>query len=678
MDYKSLYEREQLEKLDLLEKLSEIEIDNEDLKWRLKLLVESRSWRITKPLRRIKNKGKKFIEKLQKCKNLEDIINVLLEKRLEDKAKQLYGRQSFPSKEASIFQRNEKFSNMVKISVLVPLYNTPKTFLVDMLDSIMNQTYSNWELCLADGSDINHNYVKKICEDYVLKSGGRVIYKRLKENNGISGNTNECLKLASGEYIGLLDHDDILHPSVLYEYVKVINEKNADFIYCDELTFIKDNIDKVYSFHFKPDYAPDNLRANNYICHFSVFSRQLLDSEELFRSKFDGSQDHDMILRLTNKAKNIVHIPKILYYWRSHSGSVASGIEAKYYAVDAAKRAIGEYLKQLGFEGFRISSTRAFPTIFNVQYAIKENPLVSIVIHSNDNYSGLKRCIDSICEKTTYSNYEIVIIDNNSKSSEIRKYYKKIRNANIDDELNVNNDKLSYSHSDLKETLLPNIRIINQNEHCNVSSAINTGVRNAKGKYVVLLNNFTKVISPNWIEQLLMYAQRDDVGAVGAKLYFEDLTIRSAGIIIGIGTHRVFGHGHFKQNIKNIGYMGRLCYAQDCSAVSGACLMVKKSLFFEVGELDDSFSHFMYDVDFCLKLRQKGLLNIFTPFAELYYYETNNSVSKEKKRIAKYRKEADLFKLKWHNVLLNGDPYYNPNLSLDKSDFSIRISKYKA
>ena len=233
--------------------------------------------------------------------------------------------------------RSERFPRMVKISILVPLWNNKREFQIEMLESVMNQTYENWELCLADGSDAEHDYIGEICREYAAKANGRIVYKHLEKNGGIAGNTNECLKLATGEYIGLFDQDDVLHPSTLYEYVKVINEQEADYIYCDETTFHNGDINNMLTMHFKPDYAPDNLRANNYICHFSVFSRELLDGTELFRPKFDGSQDHDMILRLTDNAKKVVHVPRLLYYWRSHSGSVASGIEAKPYAIQAAK-----------------------------------------------------------------------------------------------------------------------------------------------------------------------------------------------------------------------------------------------------------------------------------------------------------------------------------------------------
>ncbi len=321
-----------------------------------------------------------------------------------------YGSSSFPTPEEAKRQREEKFPRMPKISILVPLYNTPENFLREMIESVTSQTYENWELCLADGSDKEHGLVAETIVEYQKKDetsgkSGRILYHKLKKNEGISGNTNQCLAMATGEYIGLFDHDDILHPSVLYEYVKVINEQQADYIYCDETTFKSGDINKMLTMHFKPDYAIDNLRANNYICHFSVFARKLLDGTELFRPRFDGSQDHDMILRLTDRAERVVHVPKLMYYWRSHAGSTAAGIDAKPYAVEAAKGAVADHLRRHGFEHFQISSTRAFDTIFKIRYQIIGSPKISIVIANKDHKEDLKRCITSILEKSTYENY---------------------------------------------------------------------------------------------------------------------------------------------------------------------------------------------------------------------------------------------------------------------------------
>ena len=579
------------------------------------------------------------------------MIAKIKKKRKEKKIQERYGTKSFPSAEEAKRQAETVFDRNVKISILVPLYNTPKNFLHEMIDSVVNQTYQNWELCLADGSDKEHVYVGEICQEYMNKPGGeRIVYKKLIKNEGISGNTNACYEMATGEYIGLFDHDDVLHPCALYEYVKVINEKDADYIYCDEITFKNGDLNKMVTMHFKPDYAVDNLRANNYICHFSVFARTLLEGTELFRTKFDGSQDHDMILRLTDAAKNVVHVPKALYYWRSHAGSVASGIEAKTYAINAAKGAIAEHLRSHGYDNFEITSTRAFETIFRISYEIIGTPKVSIVIANKDHVEDLERCISSILERTSYLNYEIIIVENNSETKEIFEYYDSLK---------------KYK----------NIQVVTFKGEFNYSAVNNLGVKHATGDYILLLNNDTQVISINWIEELLMFAQREDVGAVGAKLYYGDKTVQHAGVVLQLGAHRTAGHIHCRQGRDSIGYMGKLCYAQNVSAVTAACLLVSKAKYEEVGGLDENFRVALNDVDFCLKLREKGYLNIFTPYSELYHYESISRGSDlEGANLARLDKEAEDFKTKWKEVLDKGDPYYNPNFSLDNNDYSLKMS----
>lgn len=456
--------------------------------------------------------------------------------------------------------------------------------------------------------------------------------------------------MATGDYIGLFDHDDVLHPSVLYEYVKVINEQDADYIYCDETTFKGDSIDNMITLHFKPDFAPDNLRANNYICHFSVFSRALLEGTELFRSGFDGSQDHDMILRLTANAKKVVHVPKLMYYWRSHKASVASDISAKPYAIAAAKGAVAAHLQSCGFKNFEIKSTRAFDTIFEIKYEIEREDKISILIPNKDHVDDLRRCIDSIKERSTYENYEIIVIENNSTEKGTFDYYKTLEGQ----------DKIT---------------IVTYEGEFNYARINNFGASAATGEYLLLLNNDTQVISMNWLEAMLMYAQRPDVGAVGAKLYYGDRTIQHAGVVVGLGAHGTAGHTHYKINYDNLGYMGKLCYAQNVSAVTGACLMVKKSIYDAVGGLDEEFKVALNDVDFCLRIMEKGYLNVFTPFAELYHFESASRGIDvvDDAKAKRYEEESALFRKKWKTLLEKGDPYYNPNFSLDHSDYSLRV-----
>lgn len=654
MNYQEAYEKEHLRNADLAGRVADLEAKCDDLNFKLNRIKNNPLWKMSAPLRRCMHFIIRQKDRIKNCGNLKGIIAKIKYKKIERQAMGRYGSSSFPTQEEAKRQREEKFQRMPKISILVPLYNTPENFLREMIESVTNQTYENWELCLADGSDKEHGMVAEIVKEYQKKekdSGkeDRILYLKLEKNEGISGNTNQCLAMATGEYIGLFDHDDVLHPSVLYEYVKVINEKQADYIYCDETTFKSGDINKMLTMHFKPDYAIDNLRANNYICHFSVFARKLLDGTELFRPRFDGSQDHDMILRLTDRAQKVVHVPKLMYYWRSHPGSTAADISAKPYAIEAAKGAVADHLKRHGFEHFQISSTRAFDTIFKIRYQILGSPKISIVIANKDHKEDLKRCITSIFEKSTYENYEIIIVENNSNQQEIFDYY---------DELKENE----------------RIKVLTFEGDFNYSAVNNLGAANAEGEYILLLNNDTQVITVNWMEELLMYAQREDVGAVGAKLYYGDKTIQHAGVVLGLGAHRTAGHSHYKQHRDNLGYMGRLCYAQNVSAVTGACLLVKKTLFEEVGGLDESFAVSLNDVDFCLKLREKGYLNVFTPFAELYHFESiSRGLDDNGEKAQRYNKESEQFRTKWKDVLAAGDPYYNINFSLDRSDFALKI-----
>ena len=650
--YQDLYEREKEKNEQLAYRLSASQREVEDLTRKLDKIKGSIFWKLAKPARVVINYCIATKNRILCHGNPKGIAHKLLSKYREKKAIRIHGTGSFPSVAEREKEETTVFPKDVTFSILVPLYNTPERFLREMIESVTAQTYGKWELCLADGSDDAHDFVGRICQEYRQKDS-RIKYQKLAKNEGISGNTNECYKMATGNYIALFDHDDLLHPCVLFAYMQAICEKDADYIYCDEATFKGNSINHMITLHFKPDYAPDNLLANNYICHFSVFSRELLESGELFRSQFDGSQDHDMILRLTAKAKHIVHVPRILYYWRSHKGSVASSIDAKTYAIDAAKGAVADHLTKLGYRNFEIESTRAFATIFRIKYELTSRPLVSIIIPNKDHVDDLSRCVESIINLSTYDNYEIVIVENNSETAEIRTYYEEISRH-------------------------PRVQVVEYKGDFNYSKINNFGVQYAKGEYLLLLNNDTEVITPDWMEELLMYAMRKDVGVVGAKLYYPDKTIQHAGIVIGLGAHRTAGHTHYRIPEANVGYMGRLCYAQDVTAVTGACMMVSKALYEELGGLDESFTVALNDVDFCLRVREKGFLNIFTPFAELYHYESKSRGSDKKdERALRYQQESDRFRVKWADALAKGDPYYNPNFSLDHSDFTVNWKKPK-
>lgn len=540
-------------------------------------------------------------------------------------------------------QRKEVFKYSPIISIVVPTYNTPEKFLREMIESVINQTYINWELCIADGSIKNN--IRYIIEEYKEKDS-RIKVKYLERNKGISENTNEALSLATGDYIALLDHDDLLDKSALFEVVTEINLNDPDFIYTDEAIFEK-SIENIINFHFKPDFSPDTLRSNNYITHFSVFRKKLLDEVGMFRSEYDGSQDYDMILRLTEKSKLISHIQKPLYYWRSHPDSVAGSIDAKPYALISGKKAIESHLKRLNLNGI-VEYAEDNHAYYRVKYNIYDDPLVSILIPNKDHIEDLERCINSIIKRSTYKNIDIIIIENNSEDKLTFDYYKKITD------------------------LYSNIRVVKWEYEFNYSAINNFGFEYARGDYIILLNNDTEIITECWIEEMLMFAQREDVGAVGAKLYYPDDTIQHAGIVVGIGG--IAGHAHKYFDNKSLGYMYRLKLIQNVSAVTGACVMIKSDIFREVNGLDENnFKVALNDVDLCLKIREKGYLIIFNPNVELYHYESKSRGYEDThEKIMRFNKEAERFKEKWNSLL--EDPYYNKNLTLDKEDFSLRIN----
>lgn len=613
--------------------------------------VTSSAWKMTKPLRASLDWIKKILKSNRVtyliCKGIKSVLRDgpvctwgRVKRKIQD-ARKLKGRNLINEKELAM-QRQQVFPRQIKFSILVPLYNTPEDFLKEMIESVQAQTYSDWELCLADGSDAAHPQVERIVMQFQQRDN-RIKYRKLEKNFGISGNTNACIEMATGDYIALFDHDDLLHPSVLYENMKAICEQGADFIYTDELTF-QGTTKNITVAHFKPDFAIDNLRANNYICHFTVFQKSLLDKTGLFRSECDGSQDFDMVLRLTEQAQKIVHIPKPLYFWRSHAQSVASSVGAKPYVIQAAKKAIGDHLKRVGLDGEVLDSIQ--PTIYRLKYAIKGEPLVSILIPNKDHVSDLRKCIVSIQEKSSYPNYEIIVIENNSVEEKTFQYYQILERQ-------------------------PNIRVVQWNGKFNYSAINNFGYTFAKGDYILLLNNDTEVISSDWIQEMLMYAQRSDVGAVGAKLYYPDGTIQHGGVVLGVGG--VAAHLHCNRPKNDIGYMGRLVYAQDLTAVTAACIMIPRKVWEQTKGLDESFEVAFNDVDFCMRIRQLGYLIVFTPFAELYHYESKSRKADDTpEKRARFVGEVERFQARWAKELEAGDPYYNPNFSPNDANFTIR------
>jgi len=541
-------------------------------------------------------------------------------------------------------QKTTKFNYQPKISIIVPTWNTPRKFLIDMIDSVINQTYSNWELCIADGNS-SKKHVKEILDNYARKDE-RIKVKFLTENKGIAGNSNEAISLSTGDYIALLDHDDTLAPFALFEIVKTINENTTtDFIYSDE-DIISENGTTRFNPHFKPDWSPDTLRSYNYITHLSVIKKELLNEVGWFREGYDGSQDYDLILRCTEKASEIVHIPKILYHWGMSDNSVTKNPNSKLYAYDAAKKALKDHLDRIGMKG-KVSDG-PFLGSYKIEYDMIGNYKISIIIPNKDHKEDLERCINSILTKSTYKNYEIIIVENHSKEEDVFKYYEYLQNR------------------------FENIVLLEWKDAFNYSAVNNFAAKYAKGDILLFLNNDTEVINENWLEEMIQYVQREDVGAVGAKLYYPDDTIQHAGVILGIGG--IAGHSHRYFSKYSFGYFRKLGIVQNLSAVTGACLMMRKGVFNEVEGFDERYPLALSDVDICLKARERGYLVVFTPFAELYHYENKTrgyEDTPEKKE--RNNKEIELFRKKWGYILEKGDPYYNTNLTLDREDFSIRI-----
>ena len=534
-----------------------------------------------------------------------------------------------------------------KISIVVPLYNTPLNFLEELLDSVVNQTYRNWELCCVDaGQDTavgQHVQAR-------AKADPRIRYQKLTENEGIAGNTNHGFELATGDYIALLDHDDILHPCALWYTAQAIVEQGADFVYTDEATF-EGKVENVVLYHFKPDFMLDNLRSNNYICHLTLFSRRLMDAAGgPERMEYNGSQDYELFLRLTETARKIVHIPHALYYWRSSPGSTASDISAKTYCIDAGIAALKAHYARCGVAVDDVSLIPGTPGYYKTDYTIDHPGRVSILIPTCDHIRDLETCVESIYARTTYPDFEIILIENNSKAPETFRTYQRMQKEHPD-----------------------NLKVVTwEGKGFNYSALNNFGEKFATGEYLLLLNNDTEVITAAWLEEMVMYAQQKRVGCVGAKLLYPDDTIQHAGVGFGIGG--VAGHLHKYYPASSDGYMGRLNYVQDVYADTAACLLIRKEIYDEVGGLDESYAVAFNDVDFCVRVRQAGYTNVFTPFAQLYHYESKSrGMEDNPEKQKRFQGEVLRFQARWGDLLAKGDPCTNPNFDIQREDFSLKI-----
>ncbi len=541
-------------------------------------------------------------------------------------------RSDIPLKRELKAQRSAVFEYMPKISIVVPLYNTPKKFLLEMVESVEKQSYPNWQLVLVNAAGSYPEIEQK------AKNDSRITYVVMEQNLGIAENTNFGFKYCEGEYIALLDHDDVILPNALYENVKAINEHGADVLYSDEIT-LDGELKHLIQFHFKINYAPDFLRGVNYITHFLVFKKQLAEQVGFYEDKkYDGAQDYDLTLRLCEKAQCVYHIPKVLYYWRGHAGSTANDMSTKMYAFEAGRRAISDHLQRVGLKGE--VSIQKWPGSYRVKYDIDGSPLISVIIPNKDNIGDLSRCLESIKTMGGWDNTEIIVVENNSEQAETFEYYQ----------------KAMWQY--------PNLQVVYYKGGFNFSAICNFGAQYAKGEHILLLNNDVEFTSENFLREMLMFSQRGDVGAVGAKLYYPDGTLQHAGVIIGINGSAGHSHKGLHNAKDNTGDMYRLVTAQNYMAVTGACLMVKTELYRRYPLDEENFAVAYNDIDFCLRLYEDGYLNVFTPYAEGVHYESKSRGSDTDKPNPRYEGEKARFAEKWQKYFNYGDRYYNPHFTL--------------
>jgi GT2 family glycosyltransferase len=537
-------------------------------------------------------------------------------------------------------QRKHRFPRSPLVSIVAPIYNPPAEFLTAMIESVTNQTYANWQLCLADASTAAH--VKPILEAAVRDS--RIIVQFLSENRGIAGNTNAAIGMATGEMVVFLDHDDMLAPFALHEIVRaILTSPSADVIYSDE-----DKLDRTgrrCEPLFKPDFAPETLRSRNYMCHVTAIRRSLLDELGGIRPGFDGAQDYDLILRATEQARSVAHIPAILYHWRAHDQSTAADWRSKTYAFDAGQKAIAEHLDRSGTPG-EVYHT-SIPGTYRIRYRLDRSPKVSVIVPNRDHPAMLARCLDAV-RHSFYANVEIIVVENGSTDPATHAIYDELRRQ-------------------------PNGRVLEWTKPFNYAAVNNFAVTHATGDLLLFLNNDIEMIEPDWLDAMVRHATQPGIGAVGAKLLYPDDTVQHAGIVVGMGG--VAGHGQVQFPADAPGYHQRLLFTQNVAAVTGACLMVPRYAFEKVGGFDEGFVLAFNDVDFCLQLLRAKYRVVWTPDATLYHLESKTRGQEdtvEKQR--RFKREYDLFLAKWSAFLKSGDPYYSPHFRLDRADVALKAA----
>lgn len=608
--------------------------------WQLSTKIRQNPYLLIRSIKLLFTKGPTFLVKKITTYQSSEKKNMSL-----DAQYQIWKKNNYPSPKKLARQRKKQLNFLYrpKISIIIPVYNTDPKWLKKCFDSVINQTYNNWELCLADDASTKKE-TKTVLEQYQKKYPKKIKLIFRKKNGHICQASNSALKLSTGEFIALLDHDDEIKPHALYSMVKHLNKNpETDMIYSDE-DKVEENGQNYTEPHFKPDWSPDTFNSMMYTCHFGLYRKKIIDQIGGFRPGYEGSQDYDLVLRFSEKSQNIHHIPDILYTWRKIPGSTSIvGKKAKPYAYIAAKKALNSALKRKKIKG--IVKDGAGEGLYRIEYKLLEKPLISIIIPTKDKVDYLKKCINSILKKTTYKNYQILITDNASTNPSTFKYYRSIKK----------NKK---------------IKIVHWNKRYNSSAINNFAAKKAKGEYLLFLNNNTEIITPMWIESMLEHAQRKEIGAVGAKLLFPDKSIQHAGIILGLGKHRIAGHifAHHQGN----GYFGYASVVKNYSAVTADCMLISKEKFQTISGFDPSLENSYTDVDLCLKLRKKGYLIVYTPFAQLYRREstTLRKINTQNRNISPAKE--NIMKKRWERVLLK-DPYYNPNLSLDNNDCSLKL-----
>ena len=530
------------------------------------------------------------------------------------------------------------------ISVIMPVFNAPEPFLRDAIASVIHQIYPYWELCIADDAS-TEPHIRELLTAYQAQDDR--IKVTFRETNGhISHCSNSALELATGEFVALLDHDDLLTPDALYETALLVNRHpKADIIYSDE-----DKIDEKGQLRdpfFKPDWCPESFLSRMYTCHFGVYRRSLVEQIGRFRPGFEGSQDYDLVLRLTEQTDQIFHIPKILYHWRIHDRSTAQNLKNKSYAIKAAEKALEEALQRRGEPG-KATALKAYPGCYIIRYDIREFKPVTIVIPTRDLGTILDRCLTSIFSKTTYSNYEVLVIDNGSTESATFSVFEHWR-------------KQEPKRFRCRTLDIP----------FNYSKLNNYGVQQSQGDYLLFLNNDTEVLNPDWLTAMVEQAQRRQIGAVGARLLYPDGTLQHAGVVAGIGG--AAGHGHKHYSGKHNGYFSQIQSINNYAAVTAACLMCRRDVFVEVGGFEEDLAIAFNDIDFCFKILEKGYRNVYLPHVVLYHYESKSRGYEDTpQKQARFQKEVLYMQRKWKKIIAN-DPCYSPHLTKDREDYSLNL-----